>query len=89
MAKCKDCIHGEICDMFAHTRTLICTDRADKMCKMFKPKSEFVEILDKLDRFINSHCIEIKDKRGRKGYVTSGVHFAIAEFKKKYTEEKS
>lgn len=50
MAQCKDCIHGEICDMFAHTRTLICTDRADKMCKMFKsiadvvPKSEVAEL---------------------------------------------
>lgn len=44
------------------------------------------EVLDKLDRFINSNCIEIKDERGIKGYVTSGVHFAIAEFKKKYTE---
>ena len=46
------------------------------------------EVLDKLDRFINSNCIEIKDERGIKGYVTSGVHFAIAEFKKKYTEGK-
>ena len=44
------------------------------------------EVLDKLDRFINSNCIEIKDERGIKGYVTSGVHFAIAELKKKYTE---
>ena len=43
-------------------------------------------VLDKLDRFINSNCIEIKDERGIKGYVTSGVHFAIAELKKKYTE---
>lgn len=43
------------------------------------------EVLDKLDRFINSNCIEIKDERGIKGYVTSGVHFAIAELKKKYT----
>ncbi len=46
------------------------------------------EVLDKLDRFINSNCIEIKDERGIKGYVTSGVHFAIAELKKKYTEGK-
>ena len=46
------------------------------------------EVLDKLDRFINANCIEIKDERGIKGYVTSGVHFAIAELKKKYTEEK-
>ena len=44
------------------------------------------EVLDELDRFINSNCIEIKDERGIKGYVTSGVHFAIAELKKKYTE---
>lgn len=43
------------------------------------------EVLDKLDRFINANCIEIKDERGIKGYVTSGVHFAIAELKKKYT----
>lgn len=46
------------------------------------------EVLDKLDGFINANCIEIKDERGIKGYVTSGVHFAIAELKKKYTEEK-
>ena len=45
------------------------------------------EVLDKLDRFIISNCIEIKDERGIKGYVTSGVHFAIAELKKKYTKE--
>ena len=43
------------------------------------------EVLDEIDRFINSNCIEIKDERGIKGYVTSGVHFAIAELKKKYT----
>ena len=43
------------------------------------------EVLDRLDRFINANCIEIKDERGIKGYVTSGVHFAIADFKKKYT----
>lgn len=43
------------------------------------------EVLDELDRFINSNCIEIKDDRGIKGYVTSGVHFAISELKKKYT----
>ena len=46
------------------------------------------EVLDELDRFINSNCIEIKDERGIKGYVTSSIHFAIAELKKKYTEEK-
>ena len=45
------------------------------------------EVLDKLDRFIKSNCIEIKDERGIKGYITSGVHFAIADFKKKYTED--
>lgn len=43
------------------------------------------EVLDELDRFINSNCIEIKDERGIKGYVTSGIHFAISDFKKKYT----
>ena len=47
------------------------------------------EVLDKLDRFIDSNCIEIKDERGIKGYVTSGVHFAIAELKKKYSEGKN
>ena len=58
MAKCKDCIHREICDMFAHTRTLICTDRADKMCKMFKPtadvvpKSEVVKALNEVELLI-------------------------------------
>ena len=48
-----------------------------------------VEVLEELDRFINSNCIEIKDERGIKGYMTSGVHFAIAELKKKYTEGKN
>ena len=46
-----------------------------------------VEVLDKLDSFINANCIEIKNERGIKGYVTSGVHFAISEFKKKYIGE--
>ena len=49
-------------------------------------KAEVAEVLDKLDRFINANCIRIKDERGIKGYATSGVHFAIAELKKKYTE---
>ncbi|MBO5828834.1 MAG: hypothetical protein J6R59_10355 [Paludibacteraceae bacterium] len=50
-----------------------------------KRKSEAVqEVLEKLDKFINSQCIEIKDERGIKGYVTSGVHYAIDEFKRKY-----
>ena len=44
------------------------------------------EVLDELDRFINSNCIVIKDERGIKGYVTGGVHFAISDFKKKYTD---
>ena len=47
------------------------------------------EVLDKLDRFINANCIEIKDERGIKGYVTSSVHFSIAELKKKYTGEQT
>lgn len=42
MARCKDCIHGEVCDIFVHTRTLICNDRADKMCKMFMPTADVV-----------------------------------------------
>lgn len=48
-----------------------------------KRKSEAIqEVLEKLDRFINSQCIEIKDERGIKGYITSGVHYAIDEFKR-------
>ena len=43
------------------------------------PKGELTKTFEK--------CIEIKNERGIKGYVTSGVHFAIAELKKKYTEE--
>lgn len=55
MARCKDCIHGEVCDIFVHTRTLICNDKADKMCKMFKsiadvvPKSEWNRIYTELE----------------------------------------
>ena len=50
-----------------------------------KRKGEAVqEALDKLDRFINSQCIEIKDERGVKGYITSGIHYAIDEFKRMY-----
>ena len=60
---------------------------ADRIEELEKAKAEYVrEILEKLDRFINSNCIKIRDERGIKGYVTSGVHFAIAEFKKRYTE---
>ena len=42
MAQCKECIHGEVCDIFVHTRTLICNDNADKMCKLFKPTADVV-----------------------------------------------
>lgn len=60
---------------------------ADRIEELEKTKAEVArEILEKLDRFINSNCIEIRDEQGRKGYVTCGVHFAISEFKKRYTE---
>lgn len=86
MAQCKDCIHGEICDMFAHIRTLICDDRADKMCKMFKstadvvPKSEVArEIFESIEE-----CIYLYYNKN--DYTMSNIEEDIVELKKKYME---
>ena len=88
MAKCEECIHGEVCSVFVHTRTLICNDKADKMCKLFKstadvvPKSEVArEIFEEIEKYwIKSDtlpdCARLVDLD------------KIAELKKKYTEGK-
>jgi hypothetical protein len=55
MARCEDCIHQECCIRFAGARTLLCGDKADERCKMFKstadvaPKSEVEELSDKYE----------------------------------------
>lgn len=55
MARCNDCIHGECCSIFVHTRTVLCNDKAEKMCKLFKstadvvPKSEYDTVVSAVD----------------------------------------
>lgn len=54
MARCEDCIHQECCVMFAGVRTLLCGDKADERCKLFKPtadatpKSEWISVDERL-----------------------------------------
>lgn len=46
------------------------------------------EIFEEIERLIANECLVFKDENGIRGYVDASVHYAIAELKKKYTEEK-
>ncbi len=37
MARCEDCIHGEVCRRFCYSRIGICGDNADERCRLFSP----------------------------------------------------
>lgn len=45
MATCKDCLHYEVCSTFESLvlRILLCGEKADKRCGLFKAKSEYVK----------------------------------------------
>jgi hypothetical protein len=45
MARCEECIHHECCVRFTGARTLICGDKADERCKLFKPTADVVEVV--------------------------------------------
>ena len=42
MARCEGCIHQECCVRFAGARTLLCGDKADERCKLFKSTADVV-----------------------------------------------
>lgn len=46
------------------------------------------EILEEIERLITKECLIFKDENGIRGYVDASVHYAIAELKKKYAEDK-
>lgn len=45
MAQCTDCIHYEACLKFADLRVILCGDKADTKCGMFKPTADVVEVV--------------------------------------------
>ena len=45
MARCEDCIHGDLCERFAGLRTLVCGYKAEERCKMFKPTADVAEVV--------------------------------------------
>ena len=40
MARCEDCIHRECCIKFACSRIILCGDKADERCKLFKSTAD-------------------------------------------------
>lgn len=57
--------------------------------KLENEKAEVArEIFEEIERLISNECLVFKDENGIRGYVDASVHYAIAELKKKYTEEK-
>ncbi len=46
------------------------------------------EIFEEIERLITKECLIFKDENGIRGYVDASVHYAIAELKKKYAEDK-
>ena len=96
MARCGDCIHYEACIRFADVRIVLCGDKADERCKMFKhtadvaPRAEVArEIFEELDKWINANKTGFYSPHGN--YMGQGVSLGLfgdnlAELKKKYTE---
>ena len=88
MARCEDCIHQECCVRFAGARTLLCGEKADERCKMFKstadvvPRAIIAEIFGEIEASLYYKLIG------------GEIHLVIREVdyneaKKKYTEEKN
>lgn len=94
MARCTDCIHYEACLKFADLRVILCGDKADTKCIMFKPTADvapraevakeiFEEIKDQL-RGIFDFFRQDNDIR-----ESCAIMFAISEvdkIEKKYTQ---
>lgn len=54
----------------------------------YRKQSEVaMEILENIEKLITKECLVFKDENGIRGYVDASVHYAIAELKKKYTEQ--
>ena len=45
MARCEECIHYGVCLKFADLRVILCGDKADTKCIMFKPIADVVEVV--------------------------------------------
>lgn len=71
MARCEDCIHGEICERFAGLRTLVCGYKAEERCKMFKPTADVAEVVRCKDckyRYVPTRCALWTGTIGEKDY---------------------
>ena len=60
---------------------------ADTVNKLDNVRAEVArEIFEEIERLITKECLVFKDENGIRGYVDASVHYAIAELKKKYTQ---
>lgn len=100
MARCEDCIHQECCVRFAGARTLLCGEKADERCKMFKstadvvPRAMTAEIFEEIEKVIGEQYENyVFDNLDIEGAEQDAIiafvdvmkrHFA--ELKKKHTE---
>ena len=94
MARCEDCIHGEICERFAGLRTLVCGYKAEERCKMFKPTADVAAVVRCKDcKYKTEVAREIFEEIDKitlkylddKEYSTGDMVYDITELKNKYT----
>ena len=88
MARCTDCIHYEACLKFADVRIVLCGDKADERCKMFKHTADVVpraELAREIFEEIENHLFVITPVEEFDGWAR--IQLAdIMRLKQKYTE---
>ena len=88
MARCGDCIHYEACLRFADVRIVLCGDKADQWCKVFKPAADVApraELAREIFEKIEKHLFVIEPIEEFDGWAR--IQLAdIMRLKKKYTE---
>lgn len=85
MARCEDCIHQECCVRFAGARTLLCGEKADERCKMFKstadvvPRAMIAEIFEEIESEI-TEALKCNYKRRTEYYTKERFKKEDGEF---------
>ena len=85
MARCGDCIHYEACLRFANVRIVLCGDKADQWCKVFKPTADVAPRAE-LAREIFEEIDSIRDKTAHGDIMRLAFFRKLEELKNKYTE---
>ena len=85
MARCDDCIHRECCFKFACSRIILCGDKADERCKLFKSTADVVprsEVAREIFEEINA----IKKEYASGDIDGNELYIRLFQLEKKYTE---